>query len=126
PVPSMIQLAKQLNDPEASVEEDLDVVRGLIDYYRKQNRIVPPGGLNEEIVAGLRGDNPRKLRLIEDSHLKLSPGGELLDRFGTPYYLHPLSEEMIEIRSAGPDQTLWTEDDIALEDETGGQMQDRL
>lgn len=125
-VPSMVALSKQLTEPDATAEDDLDVVRSLIEYYRKQNRIAPPGGLNEEIVAGLRGNNPRKLRLIEDSHPKLSPSGELLDRYGTPYYLHPLSEKMIEIRSAGPDKKLWTDDDIAIEDETGGQLSEKL
>jgi hypothetical protein len=37
-----------------------------------------------------------------------------LDRFGTPYFFHPISETRIDVRSAGPDRKLWTEDDVWL------------
>ena len=96
-------------------------MKALIEYHRKQIRSVPPGSENEEILTGLRGKNPRKLQLIEDGHPKINEAGQLLDRFGTPYHFHPLSDQVIEIRSAGPDKKLWTNDDVALEDETGGE-----
>ncbi len=38
--------------------------------------------------------------------------GELLDIWGTPYFFHQMSAQQMEIRSAGLDKTLWTQDDI--------------
>ena len=38
--------------------------------------------------------------------------GELVDRWGTPYFFHSVSAEKMEIVSAGPDKELWTDDDV--------------
>ena len=71
PVPSMIQTSQKLNNPNGTVEEDIEIVRELIDYHRRRLRIVPPGGENEEIVASLRGKND----LLSACHLqKIVPG----------------------------------------------------
>lgn len=113
-LPGMVELAAALNAPEGSVEEDLEVVEELIRQYVKRVEAAPSGGLNEEIVTSLRGKNPRRFVFIPSSHPKLNEKGELLDRFGTPYYLHPVSRDLIEVRSAGPDRTLWTKDDVWL------------
>ena len=113
-LPAMIALAETLNDPQGSVQEDLEVVEELIREHRKRTEAVPAGGLNEEIVAGLRGRNAKHLVFIADSNGKLSENEELLDRFGTPYFFHPVSDQKIEVRSAGPDRKLWTKDDVWL------------
>jgi hypothetical protein len=39
----------------------------------------------------------------------------LLDRWGTPYYFHPIARNVLGLRSAGPDGKLWTADDVVLE-----------
>ena len=40
--------------------------------------------------------------------------GELCDRWGTPFFFHAESAARMEIRSAGPDRRLWTEDDVVF------------
>ncbi|MEO1844642.1 MAG: hypothetical protein ABGZ37_10240 [Akkermansiaceae bacterium] len=110
----MARLAESLNDPEASAEDDLGVVEELIRNYQQRLSRVPTGGLNEEIVGSLRGRNPWKLVYIGEENAELNEKGELLDRFGTPYYFHPISETRIDVRSAGPDRKFWTEDDVWL------------
>jgi hypothetical protein len=50
---------------------------------------------------------------IAAGHARINARGELIDRFGTPYDFHPVSSELLEIRSAGPDKILETADDVA-------------
>lgn len=71
-----------------------------------------PTGTNAEIVKTLNGGNPGGVRSLPDTLLRLNGQGELVDPWGTPYFFHQLSAQQTEIRSAGPDKTLWTQDDI--------------
>lgn len=71
-----------------------------------------PTGTNAEIVKALNGGNPGGVRSLPDTLLRLNGQGELVDPWGTPYFFHQLSSQQTEIRSAGPDKTLWTQDDI--------------
>ncbi len=123
-IPRMIALAETLNDPDASVEDDLAVIDAILQHYRRSLRRMPAGGLNEEIVAGLRGRNERRLVYIGPDNARLNENGELLDRFGEPYYFHPVSDQLIEVRSRGADRTLWTDDDVVLEGARDGGTRD--
>ena len=38
----------------------------------------------------------------------------ILDRWGAPYFFHQLSKNEMEIRSAGPDKAMWTNDDVVM------------
>ena len=38
--------------------------------------------------------------------------GRLVDRWGSPWLVHPLSSDVIQLRSAGPDRRLFTADDL--------------
>ena len=38
--------------------------------------------------------------------------GELIDRWGTPFFFHQLSREFMQVRSAGPDRRHFTADDV--------------
>jgi len=71
-----------------------------------------PVGTNADIMKAVMGDNPRKARLGPPEGQSLNPQGELIDRWGTPYFFHQLSKNDMEIRSAGPDRLMWTPDDI--------------
>lgn len=73
-----------------------------------------PEGTNAEIVKALNGGNAKGARYLPQENLRLNDQGELLDSFGTPYFFHQISSTEMEIRSAGPDRTLWTADDIAV------------
>ncbi|BCX48073.1 hypothetical protein HAHE_19810 [Haloferula helveola] len=114
-LPEMIALADRLNEKNRSAQDDLQVVEELIRSYLRYVGTVPEGGLNEEIVDGLRGNNPMKLIFVGKDHPKINEAGELLDRFGHPYYFHPVSRSEIEIRSAGSDGLLWSDDDVLFE-----------
>lgn len=71
-----------------------------------------PVGTNAEIVKTLNGGNPQGVRYLPQENVRLNDQGELIDTWGTPYFFHQLSAQKMEIRSAGPDKTLWTRDDI--------------
>ena len=72
-----------------------------------------PVGNNAEITAQLNGKNPRHINFINaDAGMRLNGNGELVDPWGTPYFFHQLSATDMEIRSAGPDKTMWTDDDV--------------
>ena len=70
-----------------------------------------PIGSNAEIVQALAGDNLKHAKILPDE-LPLNSSGELVDRWGTPYFFHQLSRNSMEIRSAGSDRRLWTSDDV--------------
>ncbi|MES2570919.1 MAG: hypothetical protein V4710_12805, partial [Verrucomicrobiota bacterium] len=63
-------------------------------------------------VDQLRGRNPRNLAIIPAELRAVNPAGQLLDRWGTPYFFHPVSSSLLEVRSAGPDRRFWTADDL--------------
>lgn len=70
-----------------------------------------PVGTNAEIAAALNGGNTKKARLLPEGQ-SMNGNGELVDRWGRPYFFHQLSRTNIEIRSAGPDGVMWTDDDV--------------
>ncbi len=95
-------------DPEAMLE--LDRVSLMLRDYRTiagEN----PVGTNAEIMEATMGKNAKQATLGPPEGMKLNEKGELLDRWGTPLFFHQLSRDHTEIRSAGPDKVMWTEDD---------------
>lgn len=109
------QSAAQLHQGDSDATEDLAILQDLVSYYRRIHGANPEGGLNFEIVGNLAGNNERKLAVLPPDHASLNQEGELLDRWGTPYWFHPISRELMEIVSAGPDKNLWTEDDVRID-----------
>lgn len=105
-------LADLLLKPEQTGLQDLAIVLNLFDHYRAKFGGLPSGESNAHIVNALTGNNPFRLALIERSHPAINPRGELTDRWGTPFFFHLVSREAIEIRSAGPDRDMWTDDDL--------------
>jgi hypothetical protein len=94
--------------PPATVLENLRTVfRGYAAMFGEN-----PVGTNEEITRALKGDNPKQANFLTATEPPLNAKGELLDPWGTPYFFHQLSGQEMEIRSAGPDQKLWTADDL--------------
>lgn len=105
------QIATTLNSPETNVEQDLSTLDTILREYRRQYQ-GNPSGENIEITAALMGDNDRGLGFIPKlggNHVNAA--GELIDRWGTPYFFHVESSTEMEIRSAGKDGELFTEDD---------------
>lgn len=69
-------------------------------------------GANEEFADALKGRNKAQIRFLRDDHPAFNGKGQLVDRWRTPLYIHAASRDRLEIRSAGPDQKMWTEDDL--------------
>lgn len=111
-----IEMAKQLHSPETSAEEDLDVLEQIFGLYRLSFQYNPVAGDNQMIMEALRGNNPGNLVVFPDNHPNLDGSGELLDRWGTPYFFHALSGTEMEIFSAGPDREFNTSDDVQKTD----------
>lgn len=111
----------QLNQPAQTVSNDLRILRDLFFHYQiaVKDPSGNPGGTHEEIVHALQGRNRARLAFVPTRHPALNAQGQLVDRWGTPYFFHALSSTRMEIRSAGPDQKMFTPDDALLSPTAG-------
>ena len=108
-----LAIARSLHS-EGEIDADLGKIEQLLEMYQFVFKANPVGSENAEIMAQLMGDNPKKLVFALRQDLPLNEEGALLDRWGTPYYVHPLARDQMDVRSAGPDGKLWTADDASL------------
>lgn len=109
------QMADQLNAPDSSAQRDVEIIREFLNLYAKAYRSGNPVGLNEDITAALTGTaNPQAMGQLFPRNNPAIRNGQLVDRWGTPYWFHPESATKMEIRSAGPDKEMFTQDDIIL------------
>jgi len=104
---------------EGAPLRDLELVRRAMGVYQNLVRdggslSMPPAASNRELTRALIGQNRAHLAVVPPDHSTVGVGGELLDRWGTPYEFHPVSSRSVGIRSAGPDRTMRTLDDIEL------------
>jgi hypothetical protein len=114
-IPEHIASARHLHAPETTVHDDLQILQSILEGFRRVNDGANPvGGLNEEIVEKLCGKNPKRVAVFPVDHPSIDSEGRLRDRWGTPYFFHPVSRTLLEIRSAGPDGKLWTNDDVEV------------
>ncbi|HEY5791708.1 MAG TPA: hypothetical protein VIS74_00320 [Chthoniobacterales bacterium] len=116
-LPEILEISHRLNEPEGNIHNDLETVQQLFSIYSRFNdNAVPAAPDNEGITSMLRGNNPKRFSVLPpgSSAKLLNAKGELIDRWGTPYFMHTVSRELIEIRSAGPDRILWNGDDTQL------------
>ena len=96
---------------DTASETDLDKITLMFRDYRTitgEN----PVGTNAEIMKSIMGGNPKGAMLGPPEGQSVNENGELLDRWGTPYFFHQLTRDLTEIHSAGPDRKMWTADDI--------------
>ncbi|MSU53740.1 MAG: hypothetical protein EXS41_10185 [Opitutaceae bacterium] len=109
-------LADLLNAPSKNIRDDLRIVSEILDTFRTNfPRTGNPVGTNAEITAVLAGNNKLQLALIPADHSAINRStGELLDRWGTPFFFHAESGSRMEVRSAGPDKKHHTADDEAF------------
>lgn len=107
-----LTIASRLHSSDTAPEEDLELIDQILGFYRLSFQRNPVAGDNRMVMEALLGANPHKLVLFPQNHPSLSAGGELLDRWGNPYFFHALSGTEMEIFSAGPDGELNTSDDI--------------
>lgn len=114
PAPAeVLNLATDLNAAAGNITRDLQIVLEVIETFRTNfPREGNPVGSNAEITAALTGGNPLRLALLAPNHPAINRAGELCDRWGTPFFFHSESARRMEVRSAGPDRKLWTDDDV--------------
>jgi len=107
-------LAEDLGAPGRTAADDVETVRQIFGQYTTalQRRSGPPIGDNHDLVRVLSGANPLRLAALPPGHPLIDVEGRLLDRWGTPYHIHPLGATIISVRSAGPDRRLFTVDDL--------------
>jgi hypothetical protein len=97
--------------PEIEPSTVVEHARAIITQYNSmfgEN----PVGTNQEITQALQGKNPKQINFLGDAAAQISSNREWVDPWGTPYFFHQLSASQMEVRSAGPDKTLWTADDV--------------
>lgn len=117
PKPSSITIlpvsetAATLNSPHTTVQDDLSTLDFLLSQYRRFSGGNPVGA-NDEITSALMGGNSKRLAFINPDGAPLDSEGQLLDRWGTPYFFHAISGERMEVISAGPDLRHYTADDV--------------
>jgi hypothetical protein len=113
--PERSNLADALNAPSSDIRADLRLVSSIIETFRTNYlQTGNPVGTNAEITAALTGRNKLRLSLIPADHPAINQSGELCDRWGTPFFFHAESATRMEIRSAGPDKKMWSEDDVVI------------
>ena len=105
----------RVHSSQTTPQQDLETLQTLLDFYRRANGGANPSGAeNEEIVEQLRGKNAHRLAVLPPDLPAINGRGQLLDRWGTPYFFQAISRTVLETRTAGPDRKLWTRDDMAL------------
>lgn len=110
PDPGRSPLADKLNAPAGNIREDLAILARVFDNYR-QELGGNPSGNNREITAQLSGRNQHRHAPLPKDHPAIDATGQLRDRWGKPFFFHVFSALKMEIRSAGKDRELYTDDD---------------
>lgn len=106
-------LAVELNAVTGDVTHDVETLHALLQQYLRHlhRRQGLPIGNDSDLARALTGHNPMHLVVIPPNHPAITSDGHLRDRWGTPYFIHPRGNNAFEIRSAGPDRKLFTNDD---------------
>ena len=95
------------------VQTEMETVKFFVRDYRAAFGGNPVGN-NAEITKALLGANRTQTKFVLPGASAVNATGELVDRWGTPYFFNALSAREMEIYSAGPDKRMWTSDDIVL------------
>lgn len=85
-----------------------------------------PIGDNRDFVKVLTGGNLQRIAPIPPGHPRINSAGELVDRGGVPFAIHPLSQTLLEVRAAGEDGLLWTDDDVVNLTPKGRDLKQKL
>lgn len=86
-----------------------DIVTNYLQSSAHDSR--PPLGTNEEITRALSDPAVLGDAAIPMSHPAIV-SGQLIDRWGSPWFFHQLSADVFEVRSFGPDRKPFTADDV--------------
>ena len=95
---------------DEAIERDLTHVQLMFREFRDVLGGNPVGN-NAEIMRAILGGNLKQAKFAVPEGQTTNAEGELVDRWGTPYFFHQVSKDKMEVRSAGPDRQMWTADD---------------
>jgi hypothetical protein len=100
--------------PESTPEQDLEAVANAFGNLKLLVKGSDPFrmGANEEFAAALLGRNRTNLPFLSEDHPAINARGQIVDRWGQPLFFHVESTDRIDVRSAGPDGRMWTDDDL--------------
>jgi hypothetical protein len=113
PVLADTMLADYASD-DSSGKKDLNLMVTFLDsvFLLVKQRDTADYATNEDLVLFLQGKNSHQSPFLNQKSRALNDKGQLVDRWGSPLIFHPVSQKLLEIRSAGPDQKAYTEDDF--------------
>jgi hypothetical protein len=96
-----------------SPREDLAALADLTTNYLQAAPSArrPALGFNEDLARALTDRDTLGDAALPATHPALV-GGQLIDRWGRPWQVHPLSADVLQLRSSGPDGRLYTPDDL--------------
>jgi len=111
---SGLAIAAELNAPGQDATHDVQTLHAMLRLYLRalHHRQGPPIGDDIDLARVLTGHNPMHFVIMASDHPALAKDGHIRDRWGTPYFIHALGYGIFEVRSAGPDQKMFTADDI--------------
>jgi hypothetical protein len=109
-----LQSWERLLAVDGTPSEDLAALAGITTNYLQSVPPLrrPPLGFNEDFARALVDRDALGEAALPANHPALV-AGKLVDRWGRPWQVHPLSADIIQLRSAGPDGHLYTADDLA-------------
>jgi hypothetical protein len=113
----VLDLHQELLNKETPPERELEIIQDLLSQHQRALGSSSFGD-NNDVTRALVGDTGDGIWLPRQS--PRIRNGELLDRWGTPYWFHANGVNQVEIRSAGPDQSLFTSDDIMINESPAG------
>ena len=115
PLPGDALLADYAS-PDTSPMDDVRKLHNVLSGYFSVVKDVTrhPIGGNADLAACLLGENINREAFIRPGHPILNDAQLLVDRWGTPFSIHPEAAREITIRSAGPDTEMFTEDDLII------------
>lgn len=114
-VPGDVLLADYASANTPPIEDLRKLHNVLSGYFSVVKDLTrhPIGG-NEDLAACLLGENINQQPFIRPAHPILNEDGLLIDRWGTPFSIHPEAARDLTIRSAGPDTEMFTADDLII------------
>jgi len=100
--------------PNSTGAEDLKLFYHYVNnvFTLVKKRDTRQYATNFDLAQFLLGENDYSTPYLSPKAKILDEDQLLVDRWDNPLHIHPISSDLLEIRSAGPDQKLFTEDDL--------------
>jgi len=97
----------------AKTRAEMNQLQIAIIAYQNEYDTLPPGKDNAVMVRELISDNPRQIAFLNLKPTDMNAAGEVLDAWHTPMRITLVDPQHPLIKSAGPDKTWDTPDDIS-------------